>query len=237
MKKLITSIALLGGFMAGAQTLQHTYNGSVSISQVAPSETVYASWNAAAHKMEIYNGSHTLLKTITAAVSETTLNVIYVSRTLFDADDGFEFMAYNNDQTYIIDENGTVKFSKAKGAAAFLSPAVYNTADGAVLMLNYYTSATQRSNEIYSLAGKLYSGKKEEAAGFKNGLPYPNPAIEQIIIPNQEKNSVFEVYNTEGAKVHTETITGDFIYNTGLLPAGIYYYHIGGVRAGSFVKQ
>ena len=166
MKKLFTICLFFVTITTQAQTFENSYPLSINWTTVSSTEFVYYKYDKLERQLTIYNHLHALIKTINVNLSDTTLNDYFLSKTLFNTDNNFEFILEGFDNFYIIGEDGNVIFQKSISDMYFQS-SIVNTMNGTKLILSSfspYQSSVNDKREVYALEGTFFgiSDKKLE---------------------------------------------------------------------------
>ena len=242
MKQIFTICLLLAGLVVKAQTLEHEYSTWVGYAKVNSNEGVYYSYNQKLRIISIYNMNHSLIKSITANVSDTTLSCNNLSKVLINTNPtDFEFILSGGRSSYIIGDNGSI-LTTFSGKSNTLISSVYpiNTINGAKLIVSYYDTPYYNPRYlIYSLIG-TFAGKKELTEDQTDLLPYPNPTQQLITLQLENKTTSLvqvSIYNITGQQVDNLLTQGNVLYDASKLSTGEYYYTENGKYSGKFVKQ
>lgn len=207
------------------------------------------------YQLKFYDLNHSLWKTIDIApvinnLSTTTYtnmigvppsNLLYISDKLFDNDNDIEFIIHLVG-FYLFDET-TMNISNIAGLnpdsiipASTLfyysyNPTVYNTPNGAKLILNYNGT----KDYVLSLPGTYPPQPvivKENNIGIEQANPFPNPANKQITLPYSlpaHKTGELIIYDMQGKEIKKFKIDNAFnniLLNTSELNNGMYIYKV-----------
>ncbi|HRG59842.1 MAG TPA: T9SS type A sorting domain-containing protein [Bacteroidia bacterium] len=241
MKKILLIGLLFAGLKANSQTLEHTYNNAgISIAKTSDTEFVYYGYDEPTKTVRIYDSGHSLIKTIVLNTTDGSTAIGNVSRKLFNLDNQFEILVYNNtapNYVKIYDESGNAFFTKPTTSLSY--PVVINTTSGTKMIIRDYIingTTVINTSYVYSLAGTLQGIKPVDELESTKSLAYPNPTNDLILIPSSA-NSTIEVYNTTGILIDKYISNGYSTYNAAKLPSGMYIYKIDGTESGNFIKQ
>jgi hypothetical protein len=267
MKKFIFFALIIFATNANAQiTLEHVYDSASTatysnyvtcigeesqllIVNFAISGYRYVKINRCGQIIQIYDMSHTLLKTIQLGIFGLDGNglvgdVLYLSQGLFDTDSTIDFMYITNVnnqffKTQIINENGVVLFSDTGGAVIrtnfeLQQYPIYNTPVGTKMILSYSTGQAK----VFSLKGTLTSTMEEtnkqlaQGNGSLNNL-YPNPSNGEVTLQYQLPPGIHDgqiiLYDMQGNQLKTYKVDDTFtslLLNNTQLPAGNYFYQL-----------
>jgi hypothetical protein len=219
-------------------TLDHTYTGWASVTNLAVSGYKYHVLDSQAKTLKLYNTNHSLWKTINLSVpAGYTLmtNVYNVSENLFSLDGTvcFSYSYYITTPSYIVEtkvikENGTVLLTVPGATYAYA-----NEVDGESKLFAYitdYTSSTY-TTKVYDLPGDFATGIDSDINQHK--LPFPNPADQFITIPYSEdligQLGKISVNDMQGECLKTYVVDNTFDYlviRTIDYPSGTYLYKI-----------
>lgn len=239
MKKLILLILLMSvirGANAQIITLEHAYPHGATIFKTDASTSRY--YSQAGDTLLIYSLSHILEKTILLHRRNSLPpdEVELVSKTLFNDDDKYEFLAgylQKDNKQYmwhytLYDEDGDSLYGFYVND---YHPKAFNTTAGAKLMMTpHYNPDVGDSGiyRIYSLHGKVYRTAIHEATDSQALRIYPNPARDDIHLAHGMRsvttatlrivNSLGQVVCTLPADLHNKVLDIP-IY---ALPAGFY---------------
>jgi hypothetical protein len=253
-KVLVATLFVFTSVVSISQiTLDHTYTGWASMSNLAISGYKYHVLDTETKTLKLYNINHSLWKTVNLSVPAgyTLLTSVYnVSENLFSLDGkvGFTYSYYQTTpsvqyETRVINENGTILLTIAGATYAY----AYEV-DGEAKLLAYitnYTSSTT-TTKVFDLPGDLTTNVVSLTS--ESRLPFPNPAIDGITIPypanEMTEGGEIRVFNSGGQLMKSFQVDQTFnhiIIRPGMLSSGVYHYKIlnstGELDAGSFVVR
>lgn len=245
MKRLINITAALillmmysSGYTFGQITLDHTYNGWASVSNLAISGYKYHVLDTESKTLKLYNTDHSLWKTVNLSVPAgyTLLTSVYnVSENLFSLDGkvGFTYSYYQTTpsvqyETRVINENGTILLTIA-GATYAYAYEVDGEAKLLAYITNYSTSTT--TTKVYSLPGNFVTGV---ATNLTEGMyPFPNPSENYITIPYSREmigqQGEIQIFDLSGNCIRSFSVDNSFnqlLIRTDDFPGGTYLYKI-----------
>jgi hypothetical protein len=193
------------------------------------------------NQFSLYNLDGSLYQTIQMPPKPDTSSIIeivcYVTNSLFDNDPtNIEYLVHYDwcDSTLsgapwrveVIREDGTVLLNEAYASYNYLQ--LYNTEQGAKLMLTYYNgNSIPFQKKVFSLPGEFASTTDNEVVNQNNGLSIsPNPNNGSFLININSKTGelgAIELYTMSGKLIGKFTSTGNMaqINSTGL-PNGMY---------------
>jgi hypothetical protein len=219
-------------------TIEHTYNGWASVTNLANSGYKYHVIDTEAETLKLYNTDHSLWKTVNLSVpAGYTLmtNVYNVSEDLFTLDGKvcFSYSYYTTTPSYqietrIINENGTILLTIPGATYAY----AYDV-DGEAKLLAYITnySTSTYTTKVYDLPGNFITGVMDLSPSEM--LPFPNPGNNIITIPySSEKIGGFgeiRIFNLYGICVQSFNIDNQFdhlLLNTEPYTPGEYIYEV-----------
>jgi hypothetical protein len=192
-------------------------------------------------QFSLYNLDGSLYRTIQMPPKPDTAAWIeivdYVTNSLFDNDPStIEYLVHYDwcDSTLsgapwrveIIREDGTVLLNEAYASYNYIR--LYNTEQGAKLMLMYYNGiSVPYQKKVFSLPGVFPTSTENEVISQNNGLSVsPNPNNGSFLIninTGSGESGAIELYSMSGKLIGTYTSTGSAtrITNTAL-PDGMY---------------
>lgn len=203
------------------------------------------------YQLKFYDLNHSLWKTIDIApVMNNVVNtytcggvlptsILYISDKLFDTDNDIEFILNgfnvtmcNFNVNYLFDET-TMNVSNIAGLSpdSIFFPTVYNTPNGAKLILGY----NNNKDYVLSLPGTYPPQPvivKENNIGIEQANPFPNPANKQITLPYSlpaHKTGELIIYDMQGKEIKKFKIDNAFhsiLLNTSELNSGMYIYKV-----------
>jgi type IX secretion system substrate protein len=209
----------------------------------------YVKINRCGKVMNIYDMTHSLVKTISLASvplesSGSMGDFIYLSEHLFNTDPAIEFMYVYNVTvggngcyyTIIYNDAGTTIFSDT-GAALIHGNfeqqqlPIYNTPNGTKMILSYCNGQAK----VFGLGGTLSTRIEgvNHTANIGLGNAYPNPTANTTTIPytlpqgTTQGELVF--YNVQGVEVKRFKVDNTFstlLISTTDIPSGTYYYQL-----------
>lgn len=194
MKKILLIVAcmILYTNIFGQITLEHTYNiegGQELIKLAKLSENEYKYYyyecSEADKSLKLFNLDHSEYQTINVAINSGCF-AHYVSRLLFDNDNGIEFMVSSNDSIIIFDDDGSILFLQNNiyllswcDVTKFVWEPIVVTPNGSKLILYTYDNQCN----VYSLPGSLSSIKSlKENNSLSVSSPFPNPCSTEFSI-------------------------------------------------------
>ena len=264
MKKYFISLFTLFTVTTNAQIfLEHIYDSASTFSFGSPSVSSqvmiikfeisgekYVKINRWDKILNIYDMNHALLKTISLTflplASGVLGDILYLSEKLFDIDSGIEFMyVYTNNPdnfTGIYNDDGSLLFSDT-GAAVIRTNVplqqypIYNTSQGAKMILSYKSYQNNRKVKVFSLPGILSAGIQDGnsllLAQSNISNPYPNPANSttrvDYFLPKGINEGEIVFYDLQGREARRFKVdrTFDSLHiSTADIPAGTYYYQL-----------
>ena len=196
----------------------------------------YVNINRCGKVIEIYDLSHTLVKTISLASLPPDINystigdILYLSQRLFSTDSkiAFMYLFQENDSlgdsysvTNIYNEDATLMFSDTSGAWVYPSYEmqqwpIFNTTGGTKMILSDQGSGHAK---VFSLPGTLSTCcalannvQLIQAQGGRLFNLYPNPnngsVTLQFELPKGEKEGEIVLYNTIGIEIKRYKVDG-----------------------------
>lgn len=245
MKKIIFSlIAAIGlsGLSFGQAVLENTYeswfNWDETNAFLTEDGLHFYTWNDDTNVLQVYNSSHTLIKTINIPSEIDISGISLISDKLFNNDNLLEFIVVSNYESYtLINESGTILQDLGSG---------YGT-DGIKLIKigNEYKLITYNYDppvyNVYSLPG-TYLEIMEYPSVSNRFFGYPNPVADRITITNpleNEENALLEVFDMTGKRVIHQNISGNettINLDVSNLNNGTYIYKING-QVNKFIKK
>ena len=220
-------------FSLPSLTAEHTYAGYMNRIKLQNSgEKYFNSESAGSQNAVIYNGDHTIWKTIALPVSgnSTVRNVNNVSELTLNNDLQTElsFTTYNSAtgyQTKFINESGVVLLDIPNASSVSFSQ-LPDLEDKLMTMLSF-PGINGFGSSVYGLDISLAS------LGFEKQetVVYPNPASEIIHIKtNESVVSSVAIYNVQGALVQTETGTNIASVTVKNLKPGLYFMKLNDIK-------
>jgi hypothetical protein len=213
MKNLLLVLMVVTNLMSGQITLEHSYPGAGSYSQIMPSGSQgivnelhvvhleidgdkYVHIDRIGKQLKFYNLNHTPFKTISWALAvpvnslTPVKTILYISQTLFDTDNEIEFMyidglAYQAATTQVINEDGSVIFTANNQA-----PIVFITAPQTQVSIYNTTAGTKM---ILSEVGGANNGNVYSLTGTLSAVTVKNledPKNESSLFPNPSQNKI-----------------------------------------------
>ncbi|HOZ88128.1 MAG TPA: T9SS type A sorting domain-containing protein [Bacteroidia bacterium] len=213
MKNLLLVLMVVTNLMSGQITLEHSYPGAGSYSQIMPGGSQgivnelhivhleidgdkYVHIDRLGKQLKFYNLNHTPFKTISWALavpvnSLTPIKtILYISQTLFDTDNEIEFMyidafGYQASTTQVINEDGSVIFTANNQA-----PIVYITAPQTHVSIYNTTAGTKM---ILSEVGGANNGNVYSLTGTLSAVTVKNledPKNVSSLFPNPSQNKI-----------------------------------------------
>lgn len=250
---------LFATFCFGQATLEQSYSTTNFVSFKAENECYafntqsglnYFTFNILTNTMQVYNESHSLIKTI--IFPETPIDIIFVTDKLFNNDNFIEILySYNTDTSgyeislKLINENGlTIQTFSDKKSAKIIKNNNFNfklIVSKSVLLSGAGGSTNTYDYDVYSLSGTL--SLNQQHLYLKNSLVgFPNPTENTISITNNLKdkiNEVLEVFDSNGKKILQKIIidsNDEINLDTSKLSNGIYIYKLNG-QSNKFIKK
>ncbi len=254
MKKFLLTVCSAFLLAVGAEaqiTLEHEYSNEIGFSQPINGEIKIFSYDNS--ELRIYNLDHSLEKTITLDLPEGLdkngydCYITYVSESLFDLDDGIEFLIeweyYDSDlgQGFsfvgVFDETGTPLLEVPDFEGGYPNPSerpVVETDNGVKLILQEEDG--EEKTRVYSLPGQLYNiTSVETPAGVESLQAYPNPASDVVqiayAIPEGQTQGALKIYNEQGILVKSFVVDETFdhlLLNVADFEQGVYTYRLEG---------
>jgi hypothetical protein len=254
--KFIVSALLISSSINAQISLEHTYSGnsnnsSIGFVNLSTSGDKYVINDVSLNQIKLYNSNHSLWKTITIPTIPNTIGYYYqnISENLFNTDNQVECLIIYQGATIldyqvaVINENGTIAFSKQSAAFSGILKTANNNFK---LLLNDMASYDKL---VYSLPGTSSNlGLPNGEAVGQVGVSYPNPTNQFITLPYDlnETNSTAEmnIYNINGQIIESFNIDNSFnsiLLDLSNYTAGTYRYNItvNGIESSSnsFIKQ
>lgn len=264
MKKLFIIAIIAFGMSAKAQiSFEHDYDSASSYASGIPALSDqlmivnfeitgerYVKINRHGKKINIYDLNHSLINTIDySSYPQTTSGYtyfLYFSQSLFNIDQGIEFMyCYNAGTpscvTNIYKENGTLLFSDTAGPAIITNILqqqfpIYNTSQGTKMILSYPNGHAK----VFSLPGTLSLGIAEANNNLISiqtqnivSNAYPNPTNNRTridyILPDGVNDGEIVFYNLQGTEIKRFKVDRTFntlLISTADIASGTYLYQL-----------
>ncbi len=264
MKKILSIILLVVAIKTNAQVVfEHDYDNASNFASGTPavsSQLMMINFEISGERyvkidkwtkvISVYNLNHVLVNSISLTFFPTSIttgalgDVLYLSETLFDNDNGIEFMyatdagSANYARVYIYDHDGSTIFSDSAAPLAKINVPqiqcpIYNTSQGTKMMLSY----KNRHAKVFGLPGILTNNIAQannlliEQSGLSNAYPNPTANTTQIdyMLPNGANQGEIVLFDLKGIEVKRFKV--DRTFNTLLvsvadIPAGTYYYQL-----------
>ena len=255
MKYLIVLLLVLAAASSQAQiTLEHNYQNNPNefgLVQVDSGIFKYILFNSR-DSIYIFNLDHSIDRVIPLHLdSAIRPQIEYISKRLFDTDDAYEFLIFDNyiDKIIIFKENGTILFT-CMNCALYAAqndiqdPTTYpasiiSTPNGVKMLTVTYANPSFVS--VYSLPGKLPGGTAKSGVNSPsiisgNSFPtsaYPNPSNGQMRIsyklPLGVASGELVILSTDGVEVKRYRVGygfNDILVEKSDLPSGSYFYKL-----------
>lgn len=235
--KIIALIAFASTSLFGQISLEQTYSGSAGLSQVKTGEFYYYNFNANTLICNISDINHSPITEIPIPLDtdETLSTITYLSKNLFDSDDGLELIYtysywYQVDTTWylsydskIMNEDGSVLLDLP--GAQYLD--IINQANGSKLMswvYDFSISSYPIETNVYALPGQ-YNDIKESLSNKLDMQAYPNPCQQHIYLPLKDNIQKVQILNSNGQLINELSGNNQLIlqYQVDQLSPGVYF--------------
>jgi hypothetical protein len=222
-------------------TLEHTYSHEIQVARISESKVVYYTLDADNNTLDIFTSNHIHEKTVTIPIpaGKTYNRVYYLSKTLFNSDDKYEFLVeFGNGFGFMVcNEDGDQLLLLDDGLARVEHPdfanrngAVYNTPNGAKLAV---FADNGSYTKIYSLPGQLISKNNLDKSFNNLPAPFPNPTTDLITLsyslPKGETEGKIVIYSLKGDFIKQIKVSNNFdhiLLNVEDFKSGVYCYNL-----------
>lgn len=240
---LILTFFTLGS--AAQITLENTYQGSASLTNLTVSGNKYFLMDATNRQCILYNMDHSIWKTISLAVPANTYlyDIKLVSDKLFNSDDNVElaYICYSYDTTLyyytyylnIVDETGNNLLSLPGCGYLELKTTTGKSSKMMAYIYDFSVYPSTVSTAVYSLPGSLPSEAVSEMNRDNTAAPFPNPAKSTITIPyrlpdgvNRAEINVINNLGSQVAKYNVDRTFDHLMVPVSAYPKGLYFYQV-----------
>lgn len=260
---LIASLSIKGQILLDTIVYPINMGDDFYTVQIGPDETKYYVADTATNTFSLYNMDFTpFISSVAvpepfALTSFAPMQVLYVSRTLFDCDENtieyayysttnitkpFRVMRTDGTEMFYLDSaNGPFCVGGCLGLTDVVVP-IRNTSDGAKLFLQQANS--DGGIHIFSLCGSLPTEVFDFTQVESSIQIYPNPSqgVLNFHLPvfNNQGSTGLSIYDSNGQEVMRQTVVQEnTVLNIVDLSGGTYYYkiHSNGkpIKAGKFI--
>lgn len=246
MKKsiLLFPVFILISIFSSAQVFVDSLSNRLRYDKIAANESVY--YKIENHNLIIYETNLSIKQTITLPTRQNSIpsNVFYFSRTLFDNDNGFEFIInYTDTNTNLTsdfvwwDNNQTNSFPNLI-ISGFLQPLIFNIGNSSQLVIFRYDQNISNTDHVityvYDLPGSVLS-VREIPLDDQTSI-HPNPTQDIINISGHMGESVW-IYDASGRLVHESLLEGKTTIDVSNFNSGFYNVRTIGGKNYKFLKQ